>query len=95
MKICRVIGNATASIKHPGLEGLKLLVVQEIDAEGQTAGRMRLAADVVGAGAGDLVALVRGAAAVRHAGRGELPCDAAVVAILDQVSVNDRSITPK
>jgi carbon dioxide concentrating mechanism protein CcmL len=95
MEICKVIGNATASIKHSGLEGLRLLVVQEIDAEGRAGGRMRLAADIVGAGAGDIVALVKGAAAVRHIGRGEVPCDAAVVAILDQVYVNDKLITHK
>lgn len=92
MKICKVIGNATASIKHPGLEGLKLLVVQEIDAEGLGSGRLRLAVDVVGAGPGEIVAVAKGAAAVRHIGRGEIPCDAAVVAILDQVYVNDKLI---
>jgi microcompartment protein CcmK/EutM len=95
MKLCKVIGKANASIKHPGLEGLKLLVVQEVDGGGQGAGRMILAADTVGAGAGEIVAVARGGAAVRHIGRGEIPCDAAVVAIMDEVFVNEKVIYKK
>jgi len=95
MKLCKVIGKASSSIKHPGLEGLKLLVVQAVDNKGGGTGSMILAVDTIGAGAGEVVAVVRGAAAVRNIGKGDIPCDAAVVAIMDHVYVNEKEIYSK
>ncbi len=61
MRVGRVIGAATATIKHPSLAGAKLLVVQpclsDDGAEGALAadGEPQLAVDLVGAGRGELV----------------------------------------
>ena len=52
----RVVGNATATVKHPSMEGWKLLVVQPLLADGRSAdGDPILAVDALGAGMGDLV----------------------------------------
>ena len=52
MLICKVVGHVWATKKEEGLEGLKLMVVQEIDGNGRKKGSTFVAADVVGAGIG-------------------------------------------
>lgn len=56
MQTGRVIGNATATVKHPSMQGWKLLLVQPYGADGQTPdGDPILAVDTLGAGAGEVV----------------------------------------
>ena len=56
MQLARVIGTATATVKHPSLEGAKLLVVQPLMADGEAPdGDPQISIDTVSAGAGDLV----------------------------------------
>jgi ethanolamine utilization protein EutN len=55
----RVRGSAVATMKYPGCEGLKLLVVQPLDKHLQPVGSLQVAADVVQAGSGDLCIMVR------------------------------------
>jgi ethanolamine utilization protein EutN len=52
----RVIGTATSTVKHPSMEGWKLLVVQPIAADGRSPdGDPVLAVDSLGAGRGETV----------------------------------------
>jgi ethanolamine utilization protein EutN len=52
----RVVGTATATIKHPSMEGWKLLIVQPLMADGTTPdGDPLLAVDSLGAGRGATV----------------------------------------
>ena len=56
MQLARVIGTATATVKHPTLEGAKLLVVQPLMADGKAPdGDPQISVDTVSAGPGDLV----------------------------------------
>jgi ethanolamine utilization protein EutN len=56
MQLARVIGTATATVKHPSLEGAKLLVVQPLMADGKAPdGDPQISVDTVSAGPGDLV----------------------------------------
>lgn len=56
MQQALVIGTATATVKHPTLQGAKLLVVQPRMADGRTPdGDPLLAVDSVGAGRGETV----------------------------------------
>ncbi len=56
MLSARVIGTATATLKHPTLEGSKLLIVQPQLADGQSPdGSPLLVVDTVGAGCGETV----------------------------------------
>ena len=51
-----VIGNATATVKHPSMKGWKLLVIQPLLADGRTPdGDPILAVDSLGAGRGQRV----------------------------------------
>jgi ethanolamine utilization protein EutN len=52
----RVIGNATATVRHPSMRGWKLLVVQALGPDGKTPdGDPFLAVDSLGAGIGETV----------------------------------------
>ena len=46
MLICKVVGHVWATKKEEGLEGLKLMVVQEIDGNGRKKGSTYEAADL-------------------------------------------------
>lgn len=58
MQLGRVIGTATATVKHRSMEGWKLLVVQPYMVDGITPdGDPQLAVDSLGAGKGETVIL--------------------------------------
>lgn len=58
MQIGSVVGIATSTVKHPSLEGWKLLVVQLLAADGKSPdGEPVLAVDRLGAGRGEKVIL--------------------------------------
>ena len=52
-----VLGHATATIKHPSLEGWRLLIVQTLSPDGKPEGEAYLSVDNLGAHAGDRVIL--------------------------------------
>ena len=52
----RVLGTATATVKHPSMEGWKLLLVQPLKTDGESPdGDPVLAVDSLGAGIGESV----------------------------------------
>jgi ethanolamine utilization protein EutN len=56
MFLGRVIGSATATVKHPSMEGAKLLLVMALQADGRTVeGDPILVVDRLGAGRGATV----------------------------------------
>lgn len=55
MQLGRVVGTATATIKHPSFQGERLLVVQLEGVGGKPDGEPVLAFDRMGAARGDLV----------------------------------------
>ncbi|HEV3122588.1 MAG TPA: EutN/CcmL family microcompartment protein [Isosphaeraceae bacterium] len=55
MQFGRVLGTATATVKHPTLQGERMLVVQLETAGGKPDGEPVLAFDRLGAGRGDRV----------------------------------------
>ncbi len=57
MKICRVVGEVVATVKHPHLEGRKLLIVQPVDEADAADGKPLIAVDTVDAGPGERVLL--------------------------------------
>lgn len=86
MQLARVTGTVTATAKDPRLAGQKLLMVDFLDAGGAVQGGAQVAVDTVGAGLGDTVVVAMGSAARMGAGLTTLPVDAAIMAIVDQVS---------
>ncbi len=88
----RVRGAAVCTIKYPGTEGLKLLVVQPLNKKLEPVGQLQVAADVIDAGAGDLCVMVRSReASLALPGEKFLPIDLALVGIVDDLSVRPES----
>ena len=86
MQLARVIGDVVATPKDPLLEGVTLLLVQPLGADGQDAGRPLVAVDSVGAGVGETVFFVRGKEASFPFYPVEVPTDAGIVGIVDHWS---------
>ncbi len=84
----RVKGTAVCTLKYPGTEGLKLLVVQPLDKHMQPVGGLQVAADVVDAGVDDLCVMVRSREASLALPEIKfVPVDLALVGIVDQLDV--------
>jgi ethanolamine utilization protein EutN len=66
MQMGTVVGRATSTIKHPTLNGCKLLIVQLTTMDGQADGEPVLAADHLGAGNGSRVIVTTDAVLVRE-----------------------------
>lgn len=92
MKLGRVVGAVVASRKDAGLQGLKLLVVRNLDLELGMEGGYVVAADAVGAGAGEVVLYATGSSARQTSQTDGRPVDAVIMAIVDQYDVGDSVI---
>jgi ethanolamine utilization protein EutN len=92
MQIARVVGTVVSTQKHRKLEGAKLLLVQPQTPDGTPRGPTLLAIDSVGAGVGELVLVViEGKAAGDALGKKAAPVDAAIIGIIDRVTVEEAS----
>ena len=84
----RVRGTAVCTLKYPGTEGLKLLVVQPLNKKLEPVGALQVAADVVHAGPGDLCVMVRSReAALAMPDVKFVPVDLALVGVVDELNV--------
>jgi ethanolamine utilization protein EutN len=85
----RVRGTAICTLKVPGTEGLKLLIVQPLNKKLEPVGALQVAADVVQAGPGDLCVMVRSReAALAMPEIKFVPIDLALIGIVDELSVH-------
>ena len=92
MRIAKVRGTIVSTQKEQSLTGMKFLLVQFVDENGNELDDCEVAADNVGAGVGEWVLVSRGSAA-RQFERGETrPLDALIVGIIDTISI-DRQFT--
>ncbi len=88
MKLGRVRGSVVASVKDPGMGGMKLLIVQPLDELQRDAGRCVVAADAVHqSGPGDVVYFVASREAAEAMHPRFVPVDHAIVGIVDAVEV--------
>ena len=87
MQLARVIGDVVMSVKDANLDGIKLLLVQPLNADREPAGRPLVAVDSVGAGVGEEVFFVRGKEASFPFYPAEPPVDAGIVGIVDHWDV--------
>lgn len=88
MLIGTVVGNVVATQKNGRLEGVKLLLVQPLSLDEQPRGAPVLAIDMIDAGVGDRVLLVQdGKAAQAVLDRGVAAVDAAIVGVIDHVTL--------
>jgi len=90
MEIARVIGTVVATRKHERLVGCKIQVVQPLDHHGeQPRGAPFVAVDAVGAGVGERVVIVRGSGARQALKDDQMPVDATIIGIIDQIDIQE------
>src|SRR5512137_1546543 len=89
MLLGRVKGSAICTVKYPGTEGVKLLIVQPVNRKMEPVGNLQVAADVVDAGPGDLCMMVRSReAALAMPSVKFVPIDLALVGVVDDLDVH-------
>ncbi|HYN09344.1 MAG TPA: EutN/CcmL family microcompartment protein [Vicinamibacterales bacterium] len=95
MQLGQVIGTLVATKKHATLEGAKLLLVQPLTLDDQPRGTPLLTIDSVGAGVGEKVLIViEGRAAGDALRRRAAPVDAAIIGIVDRVTIDEGASEP-
>jgi ethanolamine utilization protein EutN len=83
VQLARVLGTVVAPHKDAGLDAVKLLVIQPLDAKRQPQGKPLVAVDSVGAGVREEVFYVRGREAAFPFEPRQVPTDATIVGIVD------------
>jgi ethanolamine utilization protein EutN len=98
MFLGRITGSLVATQKVASMVGQKLLVVEPLRVNEKDksdlapTGRTFVAVDTVGAGEGEVVLCVQGSSARFTPETKELPVDAAVIGIVDQVHIGSHTI---
>jgi carbon dioxide concentrating mechanism protein CcmL len=95
MQIAKVVGTVVSTYKEENLSGTKFLVLQLIDIEGQLSADYEVAADTVGAGVEEWVLVSRGSGSRLVRDSEKRPIDAAVIAIIDTVSLDSYLLYSK
>lgn len=91
MRMGRVVGTVVATRKDPSLEGVKFLVVENLDVDLKPDGSYVVAVDAVGAGANEVILYASGSSARQTQLTRERPVDAVIMAILDSFDVHGKT----
>lgn len=89
MKLGKVIGRVVSTVKVESFEGIKLMLVQTLDENLEKVGDPIVAFDTIQAGVGDLIYYETSKEAGRVLQTNMNPCDAAIVGIVDNMSVKN------
>ena len=98
MFVAKVTGSLVATQKVSTMVGYKLLVVEPYRVEPKdrkslaTTGRTFVAVDTLGAGIGDYVLLTQGSSARLTPETKNMPIDAVVIGIVDQVHIDNGCV---
>lgn len=87
MFIGKVTGTIWATRKDPGLTGMKLLIIRQVDLNYKEKEAFVVAVDSVGAGVGEIVLVAQGSSARQTELTKNKPVDAVVMAIIDKLDV--------
>ncbi|NOX67000.1 MAG: EutN/CcmL family microcompartment protein [Chlorobi bacterium] len=92
MILAKVIGNVVSTQKNKNLKGHKLLLVKEVNFEGEFINNKdALAIDLIDAGIGDTVIVAREGDAVKQIlGNGDTPVNTVIIAIVDNIDINEE-----
>jgi microcompartment protein CcmK/EutM len=83
MQIGRVVGMVVSTRKESSLDGLRLMLVKQVDEQGKETGAHLVAADAVGSGPEELVLYATGSSARQTTATDRRPVDAVIMAIVD------------
>jgi ethanolamine utilization protein EutN len=98
MQLAKIVGQLVSTIKEPGLDSFKILLVQDVDPaspDDSSDSASYLAVDLVGAGEGEVVVVANGSAARVNGASSHTATDSAVVAIVDSVIVGGQTTFKK
>ena len=96
MKVCLVVGDVVSSQKSEMIEGFKLLVVQPVDMyDLKPQGSPYVAVDTVGAGEGEVVLVVAGSSSRLTKLTNKKPVDAAIMGIIDYITIKGEKTFSK
>ena len=87
MLIGKDVGTVVATQKDEKMEGMKFLVLKLVDTEGRESSGYIVAVDAMGAGLGEMVLYATGSSARQTTVTDKRPCDAVIMAIIDQWEV--------
>jgi microcompartment protein CcmK/EutM len=87
MLLAKVVGTVVSTQKESSLNGLRFMLLQPVDADREPTGTPVVAADVVGAGTGEYVLFATGSSARQTRLTDQRPCDAVIMAIVDNWEV--------
>ncbi len=90
----KVVGKVWSTRKESRITGLKLLIVQPLDPSQKPYGNVLIAGDQIGAGIGELVVVVEGSSARTAIPEQELPVDAVVIGIIDNIELDESQYQP-
>lgn len=83
MILAKVAGTVVSTQKVQTMDGMKFLILQQVDIDGKPTGGSIIAADAVDAGIGEYVLYATGSSARQTDRTDKIPCDAVVIAIVD------------
>jgi len=87
MLLAKVVGTVVSSQKEPSMEGLRFMLLQPVDVDASAAGTHVVAVDSVGSGPGEYVLYAAGSSARQTRATKDRPCDAVIMAIVDNWEV--------
>jgi len=88
MVLAKVVGTVVSTRKEESMEGLKFLLLRQVDLQGKETSAIVVAADAVGAGVGEMVLYASGSSARQTVATDKRPCDAVVMAIVDNWEID-------
>jgi ethanolamine utilization protein EutN/carbon dioxide concentrating mechanism protein CcmL len=83
MLLAKVVGTLVSTRKDPKIDGLKFLVLRQVNPETMGESGYVVANDAVGCGMGEYVLYASGSSARQTEVTKERPCDAVIMAIVD------------
>jgi microcompartment protein CcmK/EutM len=95
MFLAKVVGTVVSTQKEATLEGLKFLLLAQVDEHRKATGTTLVAADAVGAGVGELVLYASGSSARQTRATDKRPVDAVVMAIVDSWEIAGTELYKK
>ena len=95
MLLAKVVGTVVASRKDPRIEGLKFLLLRQVNPENLKEGGFVVANDAVGCGPGEYVLYASGSSARQTEVTKDRPCDAVIMAIVDTWEIGGQRLYEK
>jgi microcompartment protein CcmK/EutM len=83
MILAKVVGTVVSTQKEKSMDNLRFMLVQPVDVDGNPSGSTVVAVDAVGSGPEEYVLYATGSSARQTAVTDKRPCDAVIMAIVD------------